>query len=269
MTMRFATYNIWNEPDNLAARYPLLAREITMADADIIGLQEVAPDIFERLRADLPYAHSHYMRYPGRDEGLAVFSKQAFLSSHDLAADEAFACSAAQHVLIEQCGTRVSVTNLHLPWASILIKERQIVEINRFIAGQKGQADEFVLLGDFNCGLVSSIHGFLIGEQSLLGAETKPSWADLASGWAARTGEENRPTLDFHQNPRWRGRAMTYIPAVVDHIYMIDSFTSRCCDGLRHAGLFGTAVDDQTGWAASDHYGVLAEVAIEKTGAEE
>ena len=69
------------------------------------------------------------------------------------------------NVLFESDGRRISLTDVHLPWDSIKAKEEQIVAIDRFCHEQKNEVDYFVVLGDFNCGLNSSVHRFMTGNR--------------------------------------------------------------------------------------------------------
>lgn len=249
--MRIATFNLWNDERGGEARRRQIVEEIKAARADVIGLQEVEPRLFhERLRA--LYPHAAFRAYSGEEEGLAILSRYPMLEINWL--QEREGCAAINAVL-EAEGRRVAVTNLHLPWDSAIEKERQTVAVDSFAHGQ--DAEIRVLLGDFNGGLNSSVHRFLLGEQTLLGREANPYWYELSSTWAAVRGQPLPPTLDFATNPRWGGRNTTEIPMPADRIYVM---LREGVDDLRHVGLFGTAVSPESGYAASDHYGVVAEI---------
>ena len=104
------------------------------------------------------------------------------------------------------------------------------------------------------------MHHFLLGDQSLLGCEANPYWNDLASVHAELNGYHVAPTLDFVNNPRWKGKNTNYAPDVCDRIYIMESF---CWDNefrLLDVVVFGKEASPDTGYAPSDHYGVLAEV---------
>lgn len=249
--MRIATYNVWNDERGGEVRQRQLVQEIRSVSADVIGLQEVTPRLFHE-RLERLYPHAVFRAYAGEEEGLAILSRYPLVQTTWL--HEREGCAALNAVL-EADGRRVSVTNLHLPWDSAIEKERQIVAIDRYAHEQ--DADICVLLGDFNGGLGSSVHRFLLGEQTLLGQEARPYWYELSSAYAALHGLPLPPTLDFLTNPRWGGKNTTEIPFAADRIYvMLHSGT----DDLRQASLFGTAVSPESGYAASDHYGVVAEI---------
>ena len=258
--MRIATYNLWNPVKGLGERHAQLASEIIRVNADIIGLQEVIPEQYEQLRQELPYAYSVFTEYVNEKEGLAIFSKYPIQESFSLARSEAHGFSAALHVIVETEMFRFSVTNLHLPWDSALEKERQITIIDRFIKLQREKADFYLMMGDFNMTLQSSIHRFLLGEQSLLGCESNPYWFDLASTYAAITHTENKATLHFQENPRWGGQNTVEMPVVYDRILIMNSYGRQYREDLKYAGIFGTEVSPVTGYAPSDHYGVMADV---------
>ncbi|MCH5287530.1 MAG: endonuclease/exonuclease/phosphatase family protein [Christensenellaceae bacterium] len=254
--MRIATYNVWNDERGGDVRQRQIVEEIVAVNADVIGLQEVHPALFRNRLAGL-YPHAVFRVYEGEDEGLAILSRYPVLETTWLHELPEHGCSAALNVMIEQDGRRVSVTSLHLPWDSAMEKEKQIVAIDRFAHGQ--ETDVCVLLGDFNGTTNSSVHRFLTGEQTLLGCEARPYWYELSGAYAAVRGQPLPPTLDFLTNPRWGGRNSTEIPFAADRIYVM---LREGMDDLRQVALFGTSVSPESGYAASDHYGVAADVSF-------
>lgn len=255
--MKLATYNVWNDERGGEARQRQIVDEIARVGADVIGLQEVAPRLFrERLAGLYPYAV--FRAYAGEDEGLAILSRYPLTETTWL--HELEGC-AALNVVLKLDGQNVSVTNVHLPWDSAMQKEAQTLRIDRFMRGQA--ATIRVLLGDFNGGLNSSVHRFLLGEQTLMGQEANPCWYELSSTWAAVRGQPLPPTLDFLRNPRWGGKNSTEIPMAADRVYVMRREEP---DDLRSVALFGTAVSPESGYAASDHYGVVAEIGLGSIG---
>ena len=249
--MKLATYNIWNDERGGEARQRQIVEEIHAVGADVIGLQEVTVRLFHERLAGL-YPHAAFRAYAGEEEGLAILSRHPLPEVtwlHELDG------AAALNAVLDMDGRRVSVTNLHLPWDSAIQKEKQIVAIDRFTRGQ--DAELRILLGDFNGGLNSSVHRFLLGEQTLLEQEARPCWYELSSTYAAVHGKPLPPTLDFLTNPRWGGKNSTEIPCAADRIYVM---LHEGTDDLRRVSLFGMAVSPESGYAASDHYGVTAEI---------
>jgi hypothetical protein len=93
-----------------------------------------------------------------------------------------------------------------------------------------------------------------------LGCEANPYWNDLASVHAALNGYNNVPTLDFVNNPRWGGKNTNEIPAVFDRIYIMNCYNWDYEFELCDVSVFGKEVSSVTGYAPSDHYGLLADV---------
>lgn len=244
--MKIGTYNIWNS-ESLGIRTDSLLREILAKDLDILALQEVPSAFYEAAAALYPY--SVYEQYAGEDEGLALLSRYPIVHS-----DWMHGKADALHAGIDLRGMRLSVTNVHLPWQSILQREEQIVFISEFLNGVC--ADRRVLLGDFN-GDGDSVHGFLTGLNSLRGRECAPVWLDTAAAYAALHKTVFPPTLDTIGNPRWQGKNSVYAPKTMDRIYVQDSFAPFALMNVR---MFGMQADERTGLCPSDHYGVAAQI---------
>jgi len=255
--MKIATYNVWYE--NIGIRTTQLIDEINNIDVDVMGLQEVPPSFYEKLITNVKYPYHAFVSYD-EEMGLAFLSKYPIDKEFSLFESAEFDNSIAHNVIVDKNGTRLSITNVHLPWDSALAKEKQIVAIDRYIHAQKDEVHFFILLGDFNCTLSSSVHNYLLGNQTLLGCESKPYWNDLAGVHAALNGYDVISTLDFVNNPRWRGKNTNYVPDTCDRIYIMESFNWDNVFSLWNVNIFGKEVSPKTGFAPSDHYGLLAEV---------
>ena len=258
--MKIATYNIWNDEATLELRAAQILDEIRTVNADIIGLQEVSAKIYNNcLATESGYVHHVFMQYPGEEEGLAMLSRYPLIFLEALYQRGDYANSTAMNAFFMVDGVRFSLTNVHLPWNSVGVREQQILAVDRHLHGQN--ADFHILLGDFNGDIGSSVDRYLTGEQTLHGCEANPCWNDLARAYAARNGEAVKPTLDTVHNPRWAGKKSIYAPEVMDRIYIMDHWNET---ELESVELFGTKVSKKTGYAASDHYGVVAEVTFRK-----
>lgn len=254
--MRIATYNVWN--DNINNRFEQLIYEITTIHADIIAMQEVTTQFYQDALKDLTeYQYSEFKPYSEEDEGLAIFSKYPFESCTFLHIKEEYCYSNALNVLFKVGNARYSLTNVHLPWDSIKAKEEQAVAIDKFIHDQKELADFFLMVGDFNCSSNSSVHRFLVGDQTLYGNESNPYWLDIAGNYTAITGTSFLPTLDCINNPRWKGKNTIYAPENCDRLYIMDNWNYFA---FRNVQLFGTKVSPINNLCAIDHYGVLADI---------
>ena len=259
--MRIATYNIWNEDSNFEIRAPQLIDEIQKVNADIIGLQEVPPRFYtDCLLHQTGYPYHSFGQYSDEEEGLAILSKYPIWDSRFLHEYEANRHSNAISVLLNVDGRHVSFTNVPLPWDSALQKEYQICAIDRFLHGEMNRAGLLILAGDFNGGLGSSVHRYLVGDQSLNGDEANPYWDELATAYCALTGEPIKATLDVINNPRWKGHRSVYPPTVMDRLYVMEH---KYDISLESHWIFGTEVSPETQLSASDHYGVAAEIVFD------
>ena len=258
MYMKIATYNVWNENKGKGNRYHQLINEINAVNADIIALQEVTTCFFNDFITKVTdYKYCVFRKYKEEDEGLAILSKYPIKSCFFLKESEDFAFSAALNVSFEVEKLRFSFTNVHLPWDSAKAKEEQIVAIDRYIHSQKEQADYFIMLGDFNGSLNSSVHRYLLlGEQTINGNESNPYWDELSSSFSELNGLPLKPTLDFVK-PSMGRKNTIYIPCVVDRIYIMDNLVDKI---LKSVEIFGIDISPQNNLSASDHYGVVAEV---------
>ena len=260
--MKLATYNIWNEHKGTGNRFAQIIHEIEHTDADVIGLQEVTPCFYQNyISQNTFYDYTIYHKYTNEEEGLAILSKYPITKSCFLQNKPEYRYSAALHVMIQMNSMRLSLMNLHLPWNSALQKEQQIISIDQYMHECSKEADASILLGDFNGSIESSIHRYLLGEQTLNGQEANPYWYELFSTFAAIHGLPLKPTLDFRGNPRWNGKNTTEIPYAADRIYVM---YNRGKDILTSADLFGTEISEETHLSASDHYGVAAEIVFLK-----
>lgn len=256
--MKIATYNVWNENKGIGNRFEQILEEIRNVNADLIALQEITPQFYQDFLSNMSeYPYSEFGKYTNENEGLAILSKYSFANCMFLHTDKNYKNSCALNVLININNIRVSVTNVHLPWDSIKVKEEQIVAIDKFSHEQSALADYFIVLGDFNCGVNSSVHRFMIGEQTIYGNEAKPYWYEVSSVYAAVNGQELLPTLDCINNPRWKGKESTYAPENFDRIYVMDIRNGYRFDRVE---LFGTEINPVNNLCASDHYGVMADI---------
>lgn len=139
-------------------------------------------------------------------------------------------------------------------------KEKHIVDINEEIKNQ--DADYAFLAGDFNSSGSSSVHHYLTGQRSLRNTEAKPIWEDLGEVHAQRTNTKLDYTLDLVNNPRWKQRNLPCSSERFDRIYINGAF-KKAPPVLKSFYLFGKEVDEESGYCASTHYGVAAELVFE------
>ncbi|MBQ8966659.1 endonuclease/exonuclease/phosphatase family protein [Ruminococcus sp.] len=245
--MRIATYNIWDSDMGMPARFTHLTAEITGIKADIMCLQEVSdPAKHQSFSALCGYGYSHLQA----QAGLSILSRYPITKSADLEYGT-YAC-------IRYKSIALLVANVHLPWDKASLRERAVVDIAESLSGIK--ADYTFLLGDFNCSENSSVSRFLTNEQSLLGADAY--YFDLAEAYADMNGTRPPATLSFRKNPRWgtaEPRNTIEADQRFDRILLKDPYPEKLPE-LKSCTLFGTNISEETKLAASDHYGVMAEV---------
>ncbi len=253
--MRFATYNLWNSEQGMPRRASWQRQVLSRVAADVVCLQEVpgaAP--VEALARELGYPHVHFAAYPGEEEGLAMLSRLPLTDRRVF-----YPKASAIYAAVDCRGQTVGVANLHLPWDSPLQREREIVAL---LDGLRAETcGQLLMMGDFNGSDRASIHGFLLGECTLNGAEARPCYFDLAQSFAQRRGREPEATLDFQRNPRFAQNTVE-INGRFDRMYLRNPYpapfpTLVCC------GVFGQEICSDNGLAASDHWGVMAELAFD------
>ncbi|MAU00127.1 MAG: hypothetical protein CL608_23555 [Anaerolineaceae bacterium] len=233
--------------------------EINALDADTVVLQEVRSEAFnERLLRGIDYKNACFAPHAGRvvtmeperqTEGLAVYSKHPIRHTQYM--------EYALIVVVEHMGSSILLVNVHLPWDSVLAQEECIVRIIEEISTIS--SDYRFILGDFNCSETSSVQQYIKGYRSLNKTEVHHYWTDLALVAEEFLGIRKEMTLDLSNNPRWKGKPLTDNSSRVDCIFIHDCFPQPY-PTLKGFSYFGKAVNEKTGFSASDHYGVFAEL---------
>ncbi len=260
--MKIATYNVWNEVKGIGNRFDQLIDEINKVDADIIGLQEVTTHFFNsilKIRTD--YEYCEFRKYDDEDEGLAILSRYPLKECFFLNTCDEYDYSKGLNVMFQVGQSKFSLMNVHLPSDSAKLQENQILAIDKYISIQKEKADYVIMIGDFNGGIHSSVHRYLVGEQTINGEEPNTRWDEMSSSYAVLNDLPLNPTLDCINNPRWKGKNSFYKPSVMDRIYIMDNWVDKTLHSVRN---FGTDVSPVNNLCASDHYGVVAEVGFIK-----
>lgn len=248
--MVIATYNIWNSSVGMPYREQQLVDEIIKINADVICLQEV-PDrnIHDKFAKICKYPFTFFSSHTGEAEGLSILSKYPLEQGYYLAYC-AFAVLKIENISIQ-------IANLHLPWNSALERENCILKVIEKIA--ETQSDYAIIMGDFNCSEKSSVSRYLMGEQSLAGMDVGACWYDLALACAERNGINAPKTLDIQNNPRWKETRSIEISQRFDRILLRNSYPNEL-PALVTCDVFGKNISPTSNYAASDHYGVWAEI---------
>ncbi len=252
--MRIATYNIWNSQNGMPFRENHILIELKSIDADIICLQEVRDrNMAENIAESIKYNYCYFESYHNECEGLAIISKIPFTNTISL-----FNKANTVICTFEINGKKLCIANIHLPWDSTLNREKQIVET---VSSLENEPYDYVLLaGDFNCNETSDVNRFLIGECSLNGKESKYIWYDLARSYAERNNTRPEFTLNFTENPRFENNTIE-INSRVDRIMLRNTYPADF-PVLTDCRIFGQKIYNETELAASDHYGLIAELEL-------
>lgn len=252
--MKIATFNIWNSDRGMPLRGQQILNEIKTLNADIICLQEVKEEAYNKIKSEISeYKFNYYHTFNNEYDALVVLSKYPILTKRHTKCAVLTTCTYENNTFL--------VVNVHLPWDSIIQKEQYIVDILKEIKGI--DTDYAILAGDFNCLENSSVHHYLTGQRTLLNSEANPCWYDIAEVYADITNSKLENTLDLRNNPRWKGKNYTYTSSRLDRIYIRDAFPESP-PLLKSFSLFGKNIDEKSEYCASDHYGVVAEIIIAK-----
>lgn len=84
--------------------------------------------------------------------------------------------------------------------------------------------------------------------------EANPYWYNLAEAYADIKGKSTDITVDFRNNPRWKGENRIEINPRFDRILLMNPYPKNfprliCCD------TFGKEKDTYTKFTPSDHWG--------------
>ncbi len=270
MIIKVATLNLWNDCQDQQKRLDAVGDELKAISADVVVFQEVPTQLasdgkletVQYLAKRAGFDHVVYRSYPAPEqEGLGMLSRHPLESvtaswDSDPAPINRFALRAQVQVGL----AALAITNVHLAWENIAIREKQLLLLLPWMSQSATNAEHEVLLGDFNCSPDSSIHRFLAGEQSLKGQSTV-GWVDLAAHYSERVGKVAPATLDPLTNPRWAGCRTLASPSRMDWILL------RTREGVRYpelpvVTLFAVQPSDVPRVIFSDHSGVCAELRL-------
>ncbi|MCC9626443.1 endonuclease/exonuclease/phosphatase family protein [Thalassospira sp. MA62] len=246
--MRIATYNIWNHDTLWQKRVDAICQEVKRIDVVVIVLQEVrsyekgsvAHVIAEATGSPFCVFHS----YPDSpDEGLAFLSKVPFSSVEAIweeDVEESNYC--ATRVTLTFGGQEWGITNVHLNWRSVSIRERQMATVRSWLHKGRQKSVE-VLCGDFNDHPRSNIYDDV----------SDAGWLDVTTF----VGEEARPTLDVKHNPYLQSSHLEH-PERYDWILFRSEWSEL---EVQHVDVFGD-VRTSKNVISSDHYGVMVDFTV-------
>jgi endonuclease/exonuclease/phosphatase family metal-dependent hydrolase len=261
--LRVLTLNIWNRQGPWEERLRLIREGIRRLDPDLVGLQEIlsheGQSQADAIREGLGYEGAFGLAHDlggGVHLGNAVLSRWPLASVrvHDLPTGETSERRSLLHAEIASPHGVIPFFVTHLNWKLHhgVVREAQvaaIAEIVRTTAPMSGLPP--VLVGDFNAEPEASEIRFLKGLQSLGGKSNH--FADCFGQVGVGPGF----TFDSTRNP-FAEETHEY-PRRIDYIFV------RGPDNqVRGKPVSARVVMDEVenGIAATDHYGVFAEVSI-------
>ena len=227
LQLRVLTWNtLWDRYDSdlidTARRRPLLLEELARADADVIALQEVEPELLAML------AMQGYAVSDGVDiarHGLLLLSRLPVLEAgyHELRAHKGIAAMVVRTAFGPVAVLATHLTSDHHPYGPA----RRVEELGQLAVGLAELDCPVVLLGDFNGGPVDRL--------------------GLVDAWSAVRDDET-PTFDPTANPLAAVSSLSGRAARLDRVLV---------RGVRPVGaeLLGTGPV-----FVSDHYGVAADL---------
>ena len=263
-SIRIITLNLWNDTGHAAQRMEVLVPQLVALQPQLVALQEVREDLSGRCQADLIAkalrAELHFAPVDPHSEGgpigNAILSRLPILDQSVLSLPTARAGDLrnAMRCDVQTPHGRMAFINTHLSWEldGAPVREQQVVLLDEWAKRDQGELPT-VMAGDFNCTPDSLVHQFLTGRASLLGRGTY--WRDAylrrhlhSDGftWSARNPHVVRNVE--------RNRRLDYV------------FVGPMRDSGPGAVLHSRVVLDLPNAEdvyPSDHFGVLAEVALQ------
>lgn len=247
--VRLLTWNtLWDRYDSdridTARRRPLLLAALQAADADVIALQEVEPELLALLR-DAPWVRAAYTlnaapnaAAPG---GLVLLSRLPVreAGSHRLAPHKA-----AVAIVVDTAAGPLAIAATHLSSDhSTDGARRRQDELTRLAEGLADIAADLVLLGDFNDDGAAPT--------AMLGMD---------DAWTQAHGPaDSTPTFDPVANPLAAVSSLSGVPRRLDRVLL------RGSASVTAAALLGDRPEPD-GLFLSDHYGVTVDLTISGTG---
>ncbi|WP_328791982.1 MULTISPECIES: poly(A) polymerase [unclassified Streptomyces] len=254
-SVRLLTWNtLWDRYDapriSTARRRPLLLADLAAADADVIALQEVEPELLGLLLA-APWVRASYTL--GTDPGGRDVAECGLLLLSRLPVREAGMHLLRPHkavtaVTVDTAAGPLVVSNTHLTSDHTENGDvRREAELARLAEGLGGIEAGVALLGDFNDGR----HGTW-GPAAALGM--RDAWSDVHGA------ADDTPTFDPVANPLAAVGSLSGRAARLDRI-LLRSTTAR----VARAALRGDSPAPE-GLFISDHFGVEATVEFGERG---
>lgn len=238
--LRLATFNIWHNQGNWAARLPLIVAELKAQNADVIALQEVLEDaavglpnqattIAESLGGYEVHFVSTDPEDSGRRYGNAILSRLPILAHDSRKLQPLDDYRTAIRARVDFHGRPIDVVCTHLAWKpeQAPTRAQQIADL---LAWLPQDGTPLIVMGDFNA-------------------------VQEDAGLAVLTSERFFSVLPRGSAPTTLNPAKGHEPRVIDHIFA-EAAHFAPVSGL----VFGTEMTG--GEHPSDHFGVAGSVSL-------
>lgn len=159
-SLRLATFNIWHNQGDWAARQPLLIEALRAVDADVIALQEVLEDanlgLPNQARTLAEALGGYEMQFVSTDAegaprryGNAILSRLPVLAHDSKKLEPLDDYRTALRLRVDVGGRTVDVVNTHLAWQddAQAVRARQIGDLLGWLPND---GTPLVVMGDFN-----------------------------------------------------------------------------------------------------------------------
>jgi endonuclease/exonuclease/phosphatase family metal-dependent hydrolase len=277
VNLRVVTLNFWGTEAPLDRRLALAVRQLRALDPDVVCMQEVKPlaggPTTSHALAESLGMHACYARavaWDGGEEGLAIVTKQPLVEHRVLALPDPRPADA--RILLSGRVTTaggpiwVHTTHLHYRLNDGVARERQVLAIDAAVraCGRDNTDPPQILCGDLNATPDSDEIRFLRGLTTLDGRRThfQDAWLRLHREPVAGEGPAEGITWSS-ENRFTRALRSLDLDRRIDYVLV----TTRKKDGrgtVHACNVVLTERDDSDDGeiAASDHYGVFAEIQV-------
>lgn len=263
--MKILTINIWNRSGPWDRRFALLRRGIEVLAPDVVGMQEVLSDgrhtLAHEIADGLGYEIAFGCAKPlsaGYEFGNAVLSRFPIerAETHALPAESTDEARCLLSTRLATPSGSLPFYCTHLAWKFHhgFVREAQVQAIAEIVGREapvRGDALPPVLVGDFNARAEATEIRFLTGLHALAGKSCY--FADCF----AEVGEGAGHTFDARRNPF---AALTHeAPRRIDYVFVRGPDAHGRGKPISARVVLDEVVDEV---APSDHFGVLAEIAL-------
>ena len=159
-TLKLATFNIWHNQGDWAARQPLLIEALRAADADVIALQEVLEDanvgLPNQARTLAEALGGYEMHFVSTDPeggprryGNAILSRLPVLAHDSKKLEPLDDYRTALRIRVEVGGKVIDIVDTHLAWQedAQAVRARQIGDLLGWLPHD---GTPLIVMGDFN-----------------------------------------------------------------------------------------------------------------------